>query len=677
MAENLNNNEIDFYRNQIPPNQGNLTNVVLRQERKEASFEVGQNFLESSFNKFLEQKFQQIQTQVPDQLQNVLRVMGQQIIDLRNYVDNSFTMQDNKINCINAGKEEVNEKCKQFYSKWEKEDSKNKEYLDHVYKVMDESNNRISNEINCQSKKLDESIQKNKIENDKFKNDFKILKNDLNLAHNKNNGNENLIKNLTENFNDSNKRIIDLKTRLIKLENLYKNNNELSKIKTNINNFEIQIQNNLNNISDLEKNFTKYKETNDKNFKELQGKINDANEQLYNKFEEITKEINKLKNDLLNKKFESIKLKNNTSYNEILDNIKNEINEFIENNNKEVEEIKSKQKKDIENLNIQIKKDLDKLNNECNNKMENNLKLLKNNFEKIERDFKNQYDINTNYKNSLDDIIKKIENTKIIMQNKNDNKNKINIENKKIEKYEMINDKLKIYKMSQWYNQISFQDITNECEEDKINKTIEKIKILFKKDEEENDKIIYEVSNLYKEWDFKRHIINLFKRINKAKEIKRINLNKLKYVYILKFTDNQIHFIKKEAILNFVKNNNFYVKIGNNFVFVNNKRRKLYNNRKWNNRNFSYRKNNFINKNGNIKNNNSKNNNLNRRNNINNFNNNKSINQAGKFSDKRNQSNNNKYINDENRRFNKFKGRKNFNNKNNYNNRNKFNEQNF
>ena len=49
---------------------------------------------------------------------------------------------------------------------------------------------------------------------------------------------------------------------------------------------------------------------------------------------------------------------------------------------------------------------------------------------------------------------------------------------------------------------------------------------------------------------------NIFKRINNAK---RINLNKLKYVYILKFTENQIHFIKKEAILNFFKNNNFYV----------------------------------------------------------------------------------------------------------------------
>ena len=81
--------------------------------------------------------------------------------------------------------------------------------------------------------------------------------------------------------------------------------------------------------------------------------------------------------------------------------------------------------------------------------------------------------------------------------------------------------------MSQWNNQISFKDITNEFD---ANKTIEKIKILFKKDEEENDKIIYEVSNLYKEWDFKRHMINLFKRINKAKEIKRINFNKLKHV---------------------------------------------------------------------------------------------------------------------------------------------------
>ena len=117
----------------------------------------------------------------------------------------------------------------------------------------------------------------------------------------------------------------------------------------------------------------------------------------------------------------------------------------------------------------------------------------------------------------------------------------------------MINDKHKIYKISQWNNQISFKNKKNEFEE---NKTIEKIKIAFKKDEDEKDKIIYEVSHMLKEWDFKRHIKNMFKRI---KEIKRINLNKLKHVYILKFTEKQIHFIKKEAILNFVKNTVFPV----------------------------------------------------------------------------------------------------------------------
>ena len=139
MADNL-NNQIDFYQNQIHQNQGNLANVVLRQERKEASFEVGQNFLESSFNKFLEQKFQQIQNNenrlIPAQLQNVLQVIGQQLIDLRNDVDNAFKMQENKINFINAGKDEVNEKFSEFYKEWEKENSINKENLDKVCKVM-------------------------------------------------------------------------------------------------------------------------------------------------------------------------------------------------------------------------------------------------------------------------------------------------------------------------------------------------------------------------------------------------------------------------------------------------------------------------------------------------------------------------------------------------------------
>ena len=346
-----------------------------------------------------------------------------------------------------------------------------------------------------------------------------------------------------------------------------------------------------------------------------------------------------------------------------------------------MKEIKSKHIKDIDNINNKLTEDLDKLNKECDNKINNNLNKLKNNFEKIEKDFQIQNNINLSHEKSIEDIKNKINDNKLIIQNmnnKNDNKNKIVIENKKIEKFEMEKDKPKIYKMSQWNNQISFKDITNEFEE---NKTIEKIKIAFKKDEDEKDKIIYEVHNIQKDWDFKRHIKNMFKRLNKAREIKRINLNKLKHVYILKFTDNQIHFIKKEAILNFVKNNNYYVKIRNNFVFVNNRRRKYFNNRKWNNNNFNFRKNNYINNNGNNRNNNFRNNNSNRRNNKNNFNNNRPNNQMNKSSNRRNQMNNNRSNNNNrynnNRRFNNSKRRNNFNNRKYYNNRNRFNNRNF
>ena len=47
----------------------------------------------------------------------------------------------------------------------------------------------------------------------------------------------------------------------------------------------------------------------------------------------------------------------------------------------------------------------------------------------------------------------------------------------------------------------------------------------------------------------------------------------------MKFNDNQIQFIKTNAISKYVYNYNYYVKVKNSFVFVNNKRRKFYNRR--------------------------------------------------------------------------------------------------
>ena len=61
MADNLNNNQLDFYKNQIYPNQNNQANIVLKQDRREVSFQVDENFLQSSFNKFLTENFNKIQ----------------------------------------------------------------------------------------------------------------------------------------------------------------------------------------------------------------------------------------------------------------------------------------------------------------------------------------------------------------------------------------------------------------------------------------------------------------------------------------------------------------------------------------------------------------------------------------------------------------------------------------
>ena len=522
MAENLNNNQLDFYHNQINQNQNNQANISLRQDRREVSFVVDQNFLQSSLNKFLEENFQRIQNiennnQNIAQLYNIFQILGQEINKLRDDLTQAFNAERNKIGEVDENK---NQQIKEMCEIWNKENSKNIESIKLVHNALNENNQKFSNELANQSKKLDESILKNQLDNENFKNEFKILKNDLNLAQNKNNGNEKLISNLIETCNTNNKKIIELENKLLNLENSYKNNKENSEIKA-------KIENNSNNILNFENKFNKNNKEIEKKIKDMKEKIDEMNEQTIKKFDEITQAIDKMKSDIMNKKFESIKIKDDKS-NKILDDLKAQINEFIENNNKEVNEIKSNHKKDIVNINNKVKEEFDKLNNECENKIDDNLNKLKINFEKIEKDLKNQNEINLNHEKSIGDIKNKFENTKIIIQNmnnKNDNKNKIVIENKKIDKYEMINDKQKIYKMSQWNNQISFKDITNEFDE---NKTIEKIKIAFKKDEEEKDKIVYEVSKLHKDWDFKRHMKNMFKRLNKAREIKRINLNKLK-----------------------------------------------------------------------------------------------------------------------------------------------------
>ena len=61
MSEIINNNQLDFYHNQINPNQNSQANIVMRRDIRQVSFEVDKNFLETLFNKFLFDNFQKIQ----------------------------------------------------------------------------------------------------------------------------------------------------------------------------------------------------------------------------------------------------------------------------------------------------------------------------------------------------------------------------------------------------------------------------------------------------------------------------------------------------------------------------------------------------------------------------------------------------------------------------------------
>ena len=127
MSEDLNNNQLDFYNNQIYPKQNNQANILLKQDRREVSFQVDKNFLESSFNKFLTENFNKIQNieknnQSIMQLYNIFQIIAQEIIKLKGDLTEAFSVQENKINNIEEKKnEQLNNICNIF----NEENSKN------------------------------------------------------------------------------------------------------------------------------------------------------------------------------------------------------------------------------------------------------------------------------------------------------------------------------------------------------------------------------------------------------------------------------------------------------------------------------------------------------------------------------------------------------------------------
>ena len=307
---------------------------------------------------------------------------------------------------------------------------------------------------------------------------------------------------------------------------------------------------------------------------------------------------------------------------------------------------------------------------------------IENQFSNINKDILYIYSSMIEFKNEQDKINKSVneqinqhqEFIKKIMANLNDNEtvkkkvesiekilgeNDIKIEIKNEENKEIKNIDIQEYatnldkkelrlKFFAKNNTLFFKDITKDCE-GKENEFAEKFKVILKKDKDTEKGITYQVSTLGKDWDFSRHMKNILRRLNFSRFNRRINIRNYEYVFKMVWTNNQVQFVKTPATPKFINYNKFFVKIGNNMVYVNNRRR--FFRRNFNNfRMFRKDKNNNYNI-KNYQNLSSKNNNQNNRNLNNKYRNNKNKNNRNNAFNNRNYNNyyNKRYYNNNNR----------------------------
>ena len=158
---------------------------------------------------------------------------------------------------------------------------------------------------------------------------------------------------------------------------------------------------------------------------------------------------------------------------------------------------------------------------------------------------------------------------------------------------------------------------------------------------------------------------NILRRLNFSRYNRRVNIRNYEYVFKMVWTNDQVQFVRTPATPKFINYNKFFVKIGNNMVYVNNRRRFFRRNfndfgrfRKDKNNNYNIK---------NYQNLSSKNNNQNNINSNNRYRNNKNKNNRNNtFNNRYNNNYNNKRFYNNNKRFN---NRRRF-NRNRYNNNN-------
>jgi len=341
--------------------------------------------------------------------------------------------------------------------------------------------------------------------------------------------------------------------------------------------------------------------------------------------------ISKSINDLIGHCKEKFGIVEGT-FNEVIETINNQIK--IINNNVLI----------LNNSIIEEKKEQEKLKENVN-KIGEIFGKFQENLDKVNESLKDNEIIKQKVE-VIDNILKEKDIKIDIKEVKN--KEYKNIE---IKEYATNLDKKELkFKIFNKNNTICFKDITKDCS-DKENEYVEKCKVILKKDNDTEKGITYAVSTLGKGWEFDRHMKNIMKRLNNSINIRKVNMKKFEYVFKMIWTKDQIQFVKTPATPKFMNNNKFFVKIGNNMVYVNKKRRfyrrnfkafGLFRKDKNNNYNFKNSQNlsskndkknnrNFNNESSNNKNINNRNNGNNRNNNNKRFNNNIRFNNRRRF----------------------------------------------
>ena len=317
--------------------------------------------------------------------------------------------------------------------------------------------------------------------------------------------------------------------------------------------------------------------------------INNLSELVLEAFNEVNKNLSLISNEIkkIDSKIINLEEKCHNMWDDHDDNHKE--------NEKRMNDFKEK-------YNENIKKCVDLCNNskkkvdEINNNMAGNSKNLNSKYEELNNNIKeynkklNIFEQNVkmlnekklifqNYNNdikNINDKIKELEN-KINKNNEPLSMSNIKFKDKKIEDINIdenilknSNKKTMKFNISVFNNTISFKNCTDICDDNKeSNNYLDKVKIIFNLGIKDKN-MIYQIDKIKDKWDFKRNMKYIWRRLYNVDFRRRfkVKFNNLKYVYIMKYTDKQIQFIKREATLYLIKRRNFFVKIKNKFVFV-------------------------------------------------------------------------------------------------------------